>query len=81
MRKTENKMGNLSVTGKVVNSSHQKYRSPVQKAPVNPPRNQRRFTTNVHKNISSTAQPKQNMGGSHSQQYGTVSSKWLQEHN
>ena len=49
MRKTENKMGKLSVTGKVVNSSHQKYRSPVHKTPTNPPRVQRRFTANVHK--------------------------------
>ena len=49
MRKTENKMEKLSVTGKVVNSSHQKYRSPVHKTQTNAARGQRRFTTNVHK--------------------------------
>jgi len=81
MRKTETKMEKLSVTGKVVSSAHQKYRHPVTKTQANNSRNQRRFTSNVHKNLASTAAPVHNMGVSHNQQYGTVTSKWLHEHN
>lgn len=81
MRKTETKMEKLSVTGKVVGSAHQKYRQSIHKTQNSPVRVQRRFSSNVHKNMSSTAPPSQSMGVSHNQQYGTVSAKWLHEHN
>jgi len=78
MRKTESKMENLSVTGKVVNS-HQTRHRPQHKG-ATPTRPQRRFSA-THKNLSSTAPAVHSMGVTHNQQFGTVSQKWLQEHN
>jgi len=78
MRKTESKMNDLSVTGKIVSSGY-KSRNQQTKTSTQPVRPQRRYS-GVHKNNSSTGVPKQTIGGGHSQQYGTVSAQWLREH-
>jgi len=78
MRKTESKMNDLSVTGKIVSSNY-KTRNQQTKTNNQPVRPQRRYS-GVHKNNSSTGVPKQTNGGGHSQQYGTVSAQWLREH-
>jgi len=68
----------LSVTGKVVGT---KTRSGINRSSPAKNTQPHRATTGTYKNMTSSGNAARNTGSSHSQQYGTVTAKWLKEHN
>ncbi|CAG5097966.1 Oidioi.mRNA.OKI2018_I69.XSR.g15311.t1.cds [Oikopleura dioica] len=72
------KDADLSVTGKVVGT---KSRSNFVRTTGAKNTQPHRSSSGTYKNMTSSGNAARNTGSSHSQQYGTVTAKWLNEHN
>jgi mitogen-activated protein kinase 15 len=80
MRKTATKMSDLSVSGKIVQQTNKQINKYKQTNSQSPQKQQKRFSSSIHKNNSSSSLAKKSIGASHNQQYGTVSAQFLRDY-